>query len=160
MRTCSFDGCGRKHDSRGLCKTHIKQLKEGRPLTPVKERLPDAERFWSHVDKQQKCWLWTSEINSWGYARFNIAGGRVYAHRHAYEILVGTIPEGFAVAHQCRNKICCNPEHLFLVYGKDGNTLHGLRDVLEGRIAELEKENAELRKKLELQAQEAKDMVF
>jgi hypothetical protein len=33
-------------------------------------------------------------------------------HRYAYEALVGPIPDGKQIDHLCRNRACCNPEHL------------------------------------------------
>lgn len=36
-RLCSFPGCGRAHNSKGLCCTHLAQIGRGRPLTPVRE---------------------------------------------------------------------------------------------------------------------------
>jgi hypothetical protein len=55
--------------------------------------------------------------NSDGYG--NIALGKpskriVYAHRVAYELFCGPIPNGLQVAHHCDNPPCCLPEHLFL----------------------------------------------
>src|SRR5690606_7471316 len=35
-----------------------------------------------------------------------------YVHRVTYEAFVGPIPEGLEVDHLCRNRACCNPEHL------------------------------------------------
>jgi hypothetical protein len=37
MRICTVEGCGRKHNSHGLCTTHDRRRREGRPLSPVRE---------------------------------------------------------------------------------------------------------------------------
>lgn len=36
----------------------------------------------------------------------------VLAHRYAYRLAKGKIPEGFVISHTCNNKRCVNPEHL------------------------------------------------
>lgn len=155
MRKCSFEGCERAHDCHGLCKTHNKQLKDGKQLTAIKyiPRDPD-DRFVSQLDKSGECWLWTGELTVHGYGRFCFARKKVFAHRYAYEMWCGVIPEGSSVAHTCRAKACCNPDHLFAVSGHGGRSYNAVRSILELRIAELEKENAGLRAKLELQVQE------
>jgi hypothetical protein len=73
------------------------------------------ERFWSKVNKYgpNGCWLWTASIAPNGYGHFyrGTTGGRV-AHRFAYELLVGPIPEGLQLDHLCSNRGCVNPDHL------------------------------------------------
>jgi len=60
------------------------------------------ERFWSKVDKGDGtgCWLWTRAVNDRGYGVFRLSTHQnVYAHRYAYELLVGLIPEGRELDH-------------------------------------------------------------
>lgn len=73
---------------------------------------PILERFWAKVEKIDSCWLWRGYINPKGYGRLSSVGRCDYAHRLAYELLVGPIPEGLQLDHLCRNRACVNPEHL------------------------------------------------
>ncbi len=89
--------------------------------TPLK---PD--RFWSKVNKTESCWLWTASINPEGYGKFWVAGkGRLRAHRVAYELVVGPIPEGLQIDHLCRVRHCVNPSHLEPVTHRE-NLLRGI----------------------------------
>jgi hypothetical protein len=70
------------------------------------------ERFWKKVDKTDDCWNWVGSISNHGYGRININKKVCFAHRVAYEMSVGEIPEGLVIDHLCRNPRCVNPRHL------------------------------------------------
>lgn len=72
--------------------------------------LTAEERFWSHVEKTDTCWLWMSAMVN-GYGRFK-AERQTSAHRFAYELIVGPIPDGLELDHLCRVRNCVNPDHL------------------------------------------------
>jgi hypothetical protein len=74
-------------------------------------RRPNEDRFWSKVDVGV-CWQWTSAVDSGGYGAFWLNGGNVVAHRQAWEMLIGPIPDGLELDHLCRNRACVNPDHL------------------------------------------------
>ena len=87
-------------------------------------RYPLYQRFWDKVDRSGDCWIWTAYRNRKGYGQFRIDGIVRRAHRVAYELEVGEIPEGMTIDHLCRNPSCVNPEHLEVVSNFE-NTLRG-----------------------------------
>lgn len=68
--------------------------------------------FWSRVQKTETCWWWTGAKTPEGYGQVVIAGKIVGAHRHAYELAVGPIPDGLQLDHLCRKPSCVRPDHL------------------------------------------------
>lgn len=60
-----------------------------------------------------RCWPWPGARNSAGYGRLaSDPGGETYVHRIVYREVVGSIPAGTEIDHTCRNRACCNPNHL------------------------------------------------
>lgn len=71
------------------------------------------ERLFNRIDKKPSgCWVWTGAVDGNGYGRLRIGGELFCAHRAAYEMIRGAIPEGLQLDHLCRNRLCVNPAHL------------------------------------------------
>jgi len=80
---------------------------------PIAGRRSPEERFFQRVEKSDGgCWIWTG-TKSWnGYGKFFLDGKLTEAHRAAYRLFVGPIPQGLELDHLCRVRACVNPEHL------------------------------------------------
>lgn len=63
-------------------------------------------------DSLLDCWLWRGKPAANGYARFWVKPRTLYAHRFAYELIIGPIPEGLTLDHRCKVRHCVNPAHL------------------------------------------------
>lgn len=72
-------------------------------------------RLWDKIDYTDPggCLHFTGALDSSGYGCIKDTGGRVRsAHRAAYEFELGPVPAGLVLDHLCRNRRCCNVEHL------------------------------------------------
>lgn len=119
MTACAIAGCTGEAHCRGWCKKHYTRWRRhGDPTTVISHGRPltdPAARFWAKVDRTtgDACWPWTARLDRDGYGTLKMPTGRsIRAHRFAYELLVGPIPEGLVIDHLCRNRRCVNPAHL------------------------------------------------
>lgn len=113
-------GCGRTapiakktRHGRGQVKGQPVRFIRGHSNSP--SRSPDI-RLWGNVERQpgDGCWVFTGARDSKGYGQIGVAGRTVRAHRLAWELTHGPIPEGQDVLHTCDNPPCVRLDHLHL----------------------------------------------
>ena len=120
---CSYPGCGRRHNARGLCGPHGAMQRRGEELRPLLDRSgpiarPALDRFAEKIALTDSgCIEWIGGRTLGGYGVFSSKptrenSKRDMAHRWSYEYHVGPIPQGFDIDHLCRNRKCVNPTHL------------------------------------------------
>ena len=127
--TCTIDGCEGRVVARGYCRKHYTRWhKYGDPLSPLQRRsriADEDEWFWAHVDKSagpDACWPWTGGKTKAGYGNCRHSAGSRLAHRVAFFLTYGYMPE--SADHECHNsdpdcpggitdphRLCCNPAH-------------------------------------------------
>lgn len=80
------------------------------------------DRFWKKVEKTATCWFWRGALKKNGYGNVWYNGSWTQAHRLAFILSKGQIPDGFDVDHVkavCSSRSCVNPDHLEAVSHKE-----------------------------------------
>lgn len=62
--------------------------------------------------RDRDCWE-ARTVGNDGYGRITFRGKHYSAHRVAYTLFVGLVPEGLCVCHTCDRTSCANPLHVF-----------------------------------------------
>ena len=104
--------CAKPSVARQLCRKHYTSAWYSKTLDQYLG-ITEQQAFEAKIQKIDKCWVWKGTKNEYGYGIFMIAGGKtVRAHRYAYALYVGQIPDGKIIMHKCDNPPCVNPDHL------------------------------------------------
>lgn len=76
--------------------------------------MPTHLYFWKYARKRgfDECWPWVGVTDQHGYGRVQFMTSKFKAHRVAFEMFNGPIPDGKIIRHKCDNPNCVNPEHL------------------------------------------------
>jgi hypothetical protein len=128
--SCSIEACDKSAYCRGWCRRHYRRWERtGDPHFPPTRRqtVPPEVRFWTRVEKgdPDECWPWRGHVMVSGYGRIRFGGRSTLAHRLAYELTLGPIPDGLVPDHTCHtedascvggsaclHRRCCNPSHM------------------------------------------------
>ena len=120
LPSCKVADCRKPAKNAGYCWSHYSRLSRygsplaGGPFRPFRGPTFQEARFWSKVERRgpAECWAWRASHSSKGYGQFYVDSKPVGAHRVAYELMRGPIPDGLELDHLCRNPGCVNPDHL------------------------------------------------
>ena len=135
QRTCTIDGCYKRHEARGLCPMHYYRLRKfGSATAPIPPRKPRTRKPpvdpWCKIDQApgpDECWPWIGRVDQQGYGKFKLDGRDVFAPRWVLGQSLGRpLGAGEVTRHTCDNPPCCNPAHLL-----PGTPADNSRDMVE-----------------------------
>lgn len=133
---CFVESCDRNVYAKNLCNVHYQRWKQHGTTSEEKlsrktcsMSLIQRLQFYSQEVDENDCFIWQGRIGKDGYGILWWKDYPYRAHRISYELYNGKIPEGKVVCHTCNNKLCVNPDHLY-VATQAKNTQDAARDGL------------------------------
>jgi hypothetical protein len=126
-KACSVEGCQRPYSGKGYCLPHYARWRRNGDPGIAEVVHVSGSDFWENVVKGDGCWEWVGPKNDSGYGVTfaRRIGRREQAHRVAWELQRGPIPDGLQIDHLCRNRACVNPDHLEPVTQRE-NLIRGM----------------------------------
>lgn len=124
-------GCGRKTSISTKNRNKIGHVK-GEPVDYFHGHSPRKPDLSYSVDRNG-CWIPKKKPATVGYVYFYVNGVYILAHRYMWVMKNGPIPEGKEIDHLCRNRGCCNPDHLEAVT-REVNSQRGMRTTINPDI--------------------------
>lgn len=126
---CTVPGCDRPGYAKNLCHSHYAAMRNGRPLQRLHlNRRPAGSPPRVTCDAVPcpllgtDCHQFRGLKSSKGYGHVFFDGRFISVHRLCWEREVGPIPPGLVIDHVCRNRACCNVDHLRVVTSKVNST--------------------------------------
>lgn len=122
MLTCEVVDCNVPQLCKGMCRPHRRRvLLYG---SPHERRMlygePLAVRLFAKVRVAENgCWLFEPAVKVAWYGKVKTDWGAANVHVIVWNWLRGPVPDGLELDHLCRNKACCNPDHLEAVSHKE-----------------------------------------
>lgn len=123
MNACAVDGCTRRLYAKGMCNTHYMRVRrrgtlDAKPSStgkPAEERIAERSTYVPFIG----CRLWFGASVPQGYGVMFFNGRQQYAHRVAWQLKHGPIPDAMLVMHRCDTPACVNVDHLELGTASD-----------------------------------------
>ena len=85
----------------------------GQRYTTEQQRIDAFEAKYT-PEPNSGCWLWNASFCRDGYGNFYDGKRVIGAHRYAWTVYCGAIPDGLHILHKCDTPACVNPAHLSL----------------------------------------------
>ena len=147
-RTCSIEGCAKRHYARGWCRTHYGRWQRNGTPSLANFRSPE-ESFAARTERRGDCLIWTGSSLR-GHGQIWAGGKLMPAHRYAWERANGPIPEGMMVDHAIHcDRACCEVKHLRLATAQqNGSNRAGPRP---GRVEDLPRNVRRSRSRFQVQ---------
>lgn len=113
---CTVGDCRGYQVAKGVCHKHYqKLLRYGDPeVSVITKSATPGESLDLRTMVAGECLVWTGNVTEFGYGHMSVKGKMKYAHRVAWELARGPIPNGMQIDHICWNRACVNVDHLRL----------------------------------------------
>ncbi len=104
-----------------MSRKRVPYVQSKRPYCNPSWSLAERLAFYSKPEPLSGCHIWNGGAFNCGYGRLRYQGRAWLAHRLAWTLKHGPIPDGMILCHRCNVRRCVNPDHLVLGTCADNN---------------------------------------